>query len=367
MPAMRRRNSLFASVLLVSLLSVAFIACACASETAPAKGNAALVTLMRRAKVIDPSYNLAVTVSNEQIEITTQKKSKATESELKIQSVLLSKIAFDTIASGPQRIKIMFFDFDASGCSEVEVKRAEVLLFGEGKLSQKDLLASLEIKSTQALDETTGSSAVGAGPLQPDRLLAMARMERLKTRGTNVTAFQKLFDQVEEAAKADQKDQVSSLLTDLNRRLKDQEDVIKALAQRPQTPSLVTKSALGTPPNSSMLHSGEQTSKTAATGDIATDVGMQFFDQWSQLAEPFTLKYPPDMKETSARVRKQLSLLNAHGINCNKGFDRMREVFELFSHGRVDDARRRLNDTAEQTEAAFRRMNQQQSLPQSQR
>jgi hypothetical protein len=310
------------------------------SETAPTKSDAELEALMRKAKVIDPSYKLTIAVSDEQILITTQKKPKASESELKIQSVLLSKIAFDTISSGPQRVKLMFLDFDGDGYSEVMVKRAEVLLFGEGKLSQKDLLSSLEVKSSAALEETTGSAAVAAGPLQPERVMASERIERLKKRGTNVSGFQRLFDQLEGAAKQDQKDEVTKQLADLNRRLKDQEDVLKDLAE-------------------------QKRSATHKADNSSTSNAMQAYEAWEKLAAPYTSKYPPDMRETSSRIKKELALLSSRGIDCTKGFSRLSEVWGLFSHGFVNEARIRLNNTATQTDAAFRQMNTQE--PQSHR
>jgi hypothetical protein len=366
MSMMRRPIGLLVSALLIASLSFTSGASSGrAAETAAASNNVELGAQLLNAKIVDSSYKLTCTVSDEQILITTQKKARATDAELKIQSVLLSKIAFDTIKSGPQRVKIMFFDFDANGYSEVSVKRAEVMLFGEGKLSQKDLLSSLEVKSTKALEDTSGANGVVAGPLQPERQMAMERIERLQKRGTNVTAFQKLFDQIEQAAKDDQKEEVSKQLADLNRRLKDQEEVLKALAERKRVGVAGTAGSAGSASHSGS-HAGENNGANQLPGGTAAlseQAGNQLGNLWQTWADGNTGSYPPDMKETAARVRKNVVFLGVHGRNTQTGIMRLSQVRDLVERGQIDPARALLNSTAAQIEEIVRSVEQQQNFP----
>jgi hypothetical protein len=363
------------------------------AEAPGQKSHAEIVMLMRGAKVIDPSYKLTVVVSDDQILVTTQKKAKASDSELKIQSVLLSKIAFEAVPSGPQRVQLTFFDFDTDGYSQVVVKRAEVMLFGEGKLSQKDLFTSLEVKSSGALEETSASTAVAAGPLQPDRLLALGRIERLKKRGTNVSGFQKLFDQIETSAKQDQKEETSKELSDLNRRLKDQEDVLKALADRKKGAPVSVSGAARSSHGAQAAQSQTANSKTGANNpygasaslgsllgsagnssaqnlaapspgdDRATAEGKQMFLVWETLAEPYVSTYPPDMRASVSHVHFQMSILKTHGYPVTAEFQALAEVRGLVEHWQINEARKLLGKISTRVDDLYRQLNQQQQLP----
>jgi hypothetical protein len=324
-----------------------------AAETTDAEKNAQLLTLLRNAKLVNASYELRVAISSDEILITTQKKAKATEDELKIQSVLLSKTAFDTITSGPQRVKLMFLDFESEGYSEVLVKRAEVVLFGEGKLSQKDLLASLEVKTSHALGGASAQDSAVPGPLQTNRAMALERINHMKAGGTNVSAFMKLFDEVEEAAKKDDQAQVKQQLTDLNRRLKDQEEMIKGLAQRSRTslqstasssPATYSTSSMTTP-----AHTGSIVNSLPTDGGIP-NLGARMFNM---IAEPKIATYPPDMKETATRVLGQLKYMAEHDGEATKGYRQLEMVGNLMDIGRVDEARTLLNQVSQQTDPLY--------------
>ncbi len=315
-----------------------------AAETADQERNAQLTSQLRNAKLVNASYQLQAVVSNEEILITTQKKPKASPDELKIQSVLLSKIAFETITSGPKRIKLRFLDFDSGTYSEVSVKRADVILFGEGKLSKKDLLASLEITSSQSEADSSVQSLAAPGPLQTDRIMAINRINRMKAGGTNVSSFMKLFDAVEEAAKKEDQTQVTSLLIDLNRRLKDQEELLRGLAQRSRQSLQSTATPVSSQPQRLNL-------KNAGPGEHGPNMAARLFNM---VAETKISTYPNDMKETASRVLGELKFMAEHDGHATAGYNKLEEVGNLMDTGRVDDARALLNQTARETDPAFK-------------
>ena len=216
------RNRLFVEMSLLWLLVVpAGAGQASATDSTPAP-HGEITELLRNAKIVDPSYKLTATISGDEIVVTTQRKPKSNDNECKIEAVLIGKTAFDAVKTGPQRTKVLFFDYDKNAISEVTVKRAEVRLFGEGELSEKELLASLELRSSESTETSAGPSVV-PGPLQPNRVMALERIGRLKEHGTNVSAFMNLFAQVEEAANTGMPDLVRQRLDELNDKLKEQE------------------------------------------------------------------------------------------------------------------------------------------------
>jgi hypothetical protein len=327
-----------------------------AAEATGAERNAQLVTLLRSAKLINPSYELKVAISSDEIQITTQKKPKATADELKIQAVLLSKTAFDTISSGPQRVKLTFLDFNPEGYTEVHVKRAEVMLFGEGKLSQKDLLASLDITSSQVEGEAAAPGAV-AGPLQTERTMALERINRLKAAGTNVTAFMKLFDEVEESAKKNDEEKVKPQLADLRRRLKDQEEILEGLAQRRKTSlqSTVAASANATAPPAHSTDEPHQHHHQHSGGG-----GNAFVQLFNNFAEVAIANYPPDMKATATRVLAELKALADHHIDQTGQYENLRVVGVLMDSGHVQEGRNLLNKVAQDADPEYSRLMSQQ-------
>jgi hypothetical protein len=223
------RSNLFLKLTLLLLLSgPAGSAPAGAAEPAPMPSNSEVLALLRNAKIVDPSYKLAATVSGDEIQVITQRKPKSTDNECKIQAVLIGKTAFDAVKIGPQRTKVMFLDYDKSAYGEVTVKRAEVRLFGQGQLSEKDLLASLELLPSQPPPSDAAARAdfkVVPGPLQANREMVLERMARLKEHGVNVSPFMNLFTQVEQAANTGVAELVQQRLDELNDRLKEQERV----------------------------------------------------------------------------------------------------------------------------------------------
>jgi hypothetical protein len=326
-----------------------------AAEATGAERNSQLSTLLRNAKLINPSYELKVAISNDEIQITTQKKPKATEDELKIQAVLLSKTAFDTISSGPQRVKLRFLDFESEGYTEVHVKRAEVMLFGEGKLSQKDLLSSLDITSSHVEGGESAQGAV-AGPLQTERTMALERINRMKAAGTNVTPYMKLFDEVEESAKKNDEEKVKPQLADLRRRLKDQEEILEGLAQRRKMSlqSTVSASANATAP---LAHSNDEPHQHHHQHSGGGNAFVQLFNNFAEVA---IVNYPPDMKATATRVLAELKALADHHIDQTGQYENLRVVGVLMDSGHVQEGRNLLNKVAQEADPEYSRLMSQQ-------
>jgi hypothetical protein len=203
------------------------VSAACAADSAKTATSAELVAAIRNAKILDPSFKLSATVSGDEVLVNSQRKPKSSDNECKIQAVLIGKTVFDLVPNDCQRAKVMFFNYDADSYSEVSVRRAEVRLFGAGQLSEKDLLASLELKTTNSEENGAGNLEVAPGPMQPARMIALGRIQRLKLQGTNVTPFESIFGQIEDAAKKNDLAGVRNQLPDLNAKLKEQEQLVR--------------------------------------------------------------------------------------------------------------------------------------------
>ena len=207
--------------------------------------NVALVDLIRHSNIVNPSYKLQAAVAGGEALITTQCKPKSTESDRKIEAVLIAKTAFESLSDNVQRVKLLLLDYDANDCNSITVKRAEVKLFGSGGLSQKELLDSLEVTKTSNAVASAGSSVVD-GPEQGARMLVLGRIEKLKSQGANVSGYMAFFKQIEDAAKAGDAENVTTKCAYLGEKLTDQEGTIKQIRTRTATATTKTVASAAT-------------------------------------------------------------------------------------------------------------------------
>jgi hypothetical protein len=331
------------------------------AEPSPKAANTDLVTLLRGTKVLDPSFNLSVTISGDEISITTQRKSGATDSECKIQAVLLSKTVFDALPTGPQRCKCTFFNFDSDSYSNVTVRRAEVKMFGAGQLSQKDLLSSLVLDSSKPVEAQSPDSPVVPGPMQPERTMALERINRLKQKGTNVTIFQRMFDQVEESAKKDQIDQVTQQLSALNGHLKDQEQMVKNAAALGATKQ--TSATKDSTPSGSSLPMTQLMQMAAEHERHEHEEHHEHQEHEDNYSPEQLAKYKAEMKVLYESVNNKLKVLASRGFDTKMGVWKYNMIMELLKDQQWNVAMRKMRALNQEADENLRRVSHQQASP----
>lgn len=218
------------------LLLTAFI-----TGFSPAPGIAAqlhqteLVTLLRDAKIVNPEYRLDVVVSDKEVTVLTKRNPKATDSDCKINAVLMGKTLMDAHIKDISRVKVLYSVEGADACDEVVVRAGDVKSFDAGSITEEQLLSSLEIERVEGEsigDATTGGKpGVNAGPFKERRLILLSRIEELKKSGTGVTPFQQRFQKLEDLAKHGNAQELNRAISDLAQRLTEQEK-LKLQAQK---------------------------------------------------------------------------------------------------------------------------------------
>jgi hypothetical protein len=185
-----------------------------------------LVNALRKSNLLDPAYKFGINVEGDQIMVATERKPKSSDNECKIEAVLIGKAIFETAPDNFQRTKVLLFDYANHKCSKVSVKRAEVKLYGAGGLSEKELLSSLELTTTDSADQN--APTVVPGPMQGARIALLARIDRLKARGTNTAPFDKMFQALEDSAKAHDQEAVRSQYDELKRVLDEEYEMVRS-------------------------------------------------------------------------------------------------------------------------------------------
>jgi hypothetical protein len=283
--------------------------------------SSVLVEQIRRANVVDPSFKLQVAVEGEEAVITTQRKPKASDPDCKIEAVLLAKTVFDSVSDKIQRVKVLLLDYDANDCSSVIVKKAEVKLFGTGGLTQKELLSSLEITKATISGSESKSLSVADGPQQPERLLLLGRIERLKTKGTNVVAFMNYFNQLEASAKKGDASELSTQVRYLSEKLSEQEEMVKQAKMR------VNSSAGGV--------GGGGGTRTTSTAELASKYAKGELSQ-SQLTMI-------DLAQQQMRVTQKLTELSSRGQDMSDGLRQIGQARSFAELGQFAEAKKILD------------------------
>ena len=297
------------------------------ATAAEAAAGQAIVDLIRHANIVPSDYKLTASVSDEEALVTTQRKPKATDADCKILSALIAKTAFEAIPENIQRVKVVLLDYDADASSSVVVNRAVIKLFGSGGLSEKELLGSLALTTSGgSSSKSSEDSSVQSGPQEVDRMLLLGRIEKLKSKGTNVSAFMNFFNQIEGAAKSGDEAGVASKVSYLREKLTDQEQLVKQ-AQA-----------------TSNVRSNAKSSSGMGSGRGSSPAGFE------EMARRYTEgSLDPGMLQMAMRVAnvQQRMMLNPSIKNANFVNGQLQLINSLMAAGRTKEA----NDTMTNLEA----------------
>jgi hypothetical protein len=280
--------------------------------------SSVLVEQIRHANVVDPTYKLQASVEGEEALITTQRKPKASDPDCKIEAVLLAKTVFDNVSDKIQRVKVLLLDYDANDCSSVIVKKAEVKLFGTGGLTQKELLSSLEITKATISGSESKSLSVADGPQQPERLLLLGRIDRLKAKGTNVGAFMNYFNQLEASAKKGDASALTTQVQYLSEKLSEQEEMVK------QAKIHVTGAG-----------SAGGGTKTTSTAELADKYAKGTLSQ-SQMTMI-------ELAQQQMRITQKLTELSGRGQDTSDGLRKIGQARGFAELGQFSDAKKILD------------------------
>jgi hypothetical protein len=169
--------------------------------------NEELVKKLRDAKVVDPDYTLTATKGSDEVVINTQRNPDLDESKIKVQAVLIAKTALDNMPASVVRAKIVFADKNIE--EVVPINRQVLALYASRKLTERDLLALVDMTKTEAAkkrkfgeptDEDLKKVRVVDGSNKVRRAIQQAKINILRQSGTDVSRLQAIFDAQEKLA-----------------------------------------------------------------------------------------------------------------------------------------------------------------------
>lgn len=184
-----------------------------------------MVLVLREAKVVAPTSRLDVLQSEQEVTVITKRTAKMNDDDCKIKAVLMAKALMDAQPKQLAAVKVIYTVDGSNFMNRVVVGAGDVHSFAGGTITEKQLLASLDL-SKDAGDGSDGAkTSVVTGPQKERRAVLQSRIEALKQGGTGVAPFQKMFNDIEDLTKAGKAKEASQLISDLSTKLSSQESL----------------------------------------------------------------------------------------------------------------------------------------------
>ncbi|MDP3510368.1 MAG: hypothetical protein Q8T09_20530 [Candidatus Melainabacteria bacterium] len=189
---------------------------------------------VRKAQVIKKDFPVHAVISGREATILTRRHPKATDDDLRIDAVLITKSvldSFNTIGT----VQVLFRDEDSSSGKSVEVTAGDIKTYANGTIDPKKFLATIAVTKVGGDDEANKSKlsaeekkfSVSSGLYEEQRLLLMDRINTLRRKGTGVAPFEAMFAQIETQVKNGQAAVLKDSIEKLGEKLAAQEDLVR--------------------------------------------------------------------------------------------------------------------------------------------
>lgn len=224
----------YKKISLASLLALTVLVGGCQLALALDATGENVEEAVRKAQVIKKDFPVHAVISGREATILTRRHPKATDDDLRIDAVLITKSvldSFNTIGT----VQVLFRDEDSSGGKSVEVTAGDIKTYANGTIDPKKFLATIAVTNVGGDDEAIKSKlsaeekklSVSPGLYEEQRLLLMDRINTLRRKGTGVAPFEVMFAQLETQVKSGQSAVLKESIQKLGEKLAAQEDLVR--------------------------------------------------------------------------------------------------------------------------------------------
>ncbi|MBX9950867.1 MAG: hypothetical protein K2Y39_16975 [Candidatus Obscuribacterales bacterium] len=182
-----------------------------------------MVLILRESKVVSPTSRLDVLQSDQEVTVITKRTAKMLDDDCKIKAVLMAKALMDAQPKQLAAVKVIYTVDGENGIYKVVVGAGDVSSFANGSITEKQLLASLDLDRESGDGSDSSRASVVTGPQKERRAILLSRIESLRQGGTGVAPFQKLFNDIEDLTRSGKAKEASQLISDLSTKLTSQE------------------------------------------------------------------------------------------------------------------------------------------------
>lgn len=246
---------------LASLLAVTLLVSGCQLALALDATGENVEEAVRKAQVIKKDFPVHAVISGREATILTRRHPKATDDDLRIDAVLITKSvldSFNTIGT----VQVLFRDEDSSSGKSVEVTAGDIKTYANGTIDPKKFLATIAVTKVGGDDEAIKSKlsaeerkmSVSSGQYEEQRLLLMDRINTLRRKGTGVAPFEAMFAQIETQVKSGQTVALKESVQKLGEKLAAQEDLVRQASRTGSGRGITVISSSKTSNQSSSQH-----------------------------------------------------------------------------------------------------------------
>ncbi len=187
-----------------------------------AKLSSSQLTTLLRANAKARVSNINIMGEGPLVTVVVDKNPSASDKELKIDAIFLGKTLIENAPEQVTDIKVVFSQQDKEG-RYIQISSQQIKDFGSGKIEPDKFLASIYLISV-AGEQTPD---VVQGPQFERRLIVWRRIDHLRKMGTGVRPFQNAFKDVEAQVAAGKIDDLSTKISNLERTLSQQENILQ--------------------------------------------------------------------------------------------------------------------------------------------
>ncbi|MFN8656532.1 MAG: hypothetical protein U0105_09355 [Candidatus Obscuribacterales bacterium] len=155
MVGMKTTLSLLVGALLSGVLMTSGGNCCAAPAKRPSSGLSGVEHALQTADILPNKYSFRVTRRGSEVIVQTYSRPHAPETDIKIEAVLIARIATDKLPD-IARVKVQFFNYEVTRYRQVVVTVGDIKAFASGATPKKQLLESLDI----AVVDVTGKGSV---------------------------------------------------------------------------------------------------------------------------------------------------------------------------------------------------------------
>lgn len=218
------------------LLLCLFLLPALDSVAAPAQSlnAAAIKKIVNDSEILSPEYHQQVYSSfgSGVASISLFRHPDSTREDCKIEAVLLARKIIALAPAAVQRVRCVFYDYDRQNeYWDVEVRAQLVSAFAEGKIGQRDLLDSVQLKEDKQANPLSEKYAaasyqaildedsVCAGAHSEKRLATSLRLKELQRQNVDLGKFKEQFLRIEDAARRGKDAELPKQIEEINKDL----------------------------------------------------------------------------------------------------------------------------------------------------
>ncbi len=179
---------------------------------------------LEHARILGPGAHFKVSFHGDMAVVRTSRLPGATDSDYKINAVLIAKQTMDFCGKQITKVRVIFSDPAQHNEILALIRQGDIKAYGSKLESKDELLSSIDLVRRNNQELSTGPVIINTPADVPPVMRQIHRhIDNLASRGVDVRAFQKMYDDLENLRKTGKLGKVAGAVVELREKLAEQE------------------------------------------------------------------------------------------------------------------------------------------------